>query len=109
MSDEKRFQYVKIMLPLFRTVVNSKNRITAIDTLAIPVVTYSFNVVNWNLKKLDTKIRKQLTYNRMHHPTSDVDCLYIPRSRGGRGMNQLEISYKTFTTGLCKYLESTQD
>jgi len=45
----------------------------------------------------------------MHHPKSDVDRLYIPRSRGGRGMIQLELSYKTSTIGLCKYLESTQD
>ena len=35
-----------------KTELNSKNRITAINTLAIPVVTYSFNVVNWNLKEL---------------------------------------------------------
>ena len=45
----------------------------------------------------------------MHHPKSDVDRLYIPRNRGGRGMIQLELSYKTSTIGLCKYLESTQD
>ena len=35
-----------------------KNRITAMNTLAMPVGTYSFNVVNWHLKelkKLDTK------------------------------------------------------
>ena len=95
-----------------KTELNSKNRITAMNTLAIPVVTYSFNVVNWNLKelkKLDTKIRKQLTCNRRHHPKSDVARLYIPRRRGGRGMIQLELSYKTSTIGLCKYLENTQD
>ena len=42
----------------------------------------------------------------MHHPKSDVD---IPRSRGGRAMIQLELSYTTSTIGLCKYLENTQD
>ena len=97
---------------IIKTELNSKNRITSITTLAIPVVTYSFNVVNWNLKelkKLDTKIRMQLTSNRMHHPKSDVDLRYIPRSRGGRGMILLELSYKTSTIGLCKYLENTQD
>ena len=55
--------------------LNSENRTTAITTLAIPVATYSFNVVNWNLKelkKLDAKIRKQLTCNRMLYPKSDV-------------------------------------
>ena len=45
----------------------------------------------------------------MHHLKSDVDCLYIPRGRGGRGMIQVELSYKTSRIGLCKYLETTQD
>ena len=78
-----------------KTELSSKNRITAINTLAISVVTYSFNVINWNmneLKRLDTKIRKQLTCNRMHHPKSDVERLYVPRKKGGRGMIQLELS-----------------
>eukprot|EP00795_Rhopilema_esculentum_P000152 gene152-9769_t len=76
------------------------------------VVRHSFNVINWNLteiKKMDTKIRKILTCNRMHHPKADVDRLYLPRRQGGRGMIQLELSYKTSTIGLVKYLETTKD
>ena len=95
-----------------KTELNSRNRITAINTLAIPVVTYSFNIINWNLrelKKIDTKIREQLTCGRMHHPKSDVDRLYMPRSKGGRGMIQLELSYKTSTVGLSQYLRNSQD
>ena len=36
----------------------------------------------------------------MHHPKADVDRLYIPRKAGGRGLVQLEITYKTTTIGL---------
>ena len=89
MKENIRKECIRRVRSIMKTELNSKNRITAINALAIPVVTYSFNVVNWNLqelKKLDTKIRKQLTCNRMHHPKSDVDRLYIPRSKGGRGM-----------------------
>ena len=70
----------------------------------IPVVTYSFNVINWNmneLKRLDAKIMKQLTCNRMHHPKSDVERLYVARKKSGRGgMIQLELSYKTSTIAI---------
>ena len=41
--------------------LNGKNKLEAINTLAILVVAYSFNVVNWNLeeiKRIDRKIRK---------------------------------------------------
>jgi len=76
------------------------------------VVTYSFNIINWMLRelaKLDTKTRKFLTMYKMHHPKSDVDRLYLPRIEGGRGLIQLELSYKTTTIDLDKYLQETED
>ena len=42
----------------------------------------------------------------MHHPKVDVDRLYIPRKPGGRGLVQLEITYKTTTIGLNTYLSN---
>ena len=45
----------------------------------------------------------------MHHPKSDVDRLYLPRTEGGRGLIQLELSYKSTTVGRDKYLQETQD
>ena len=47
-------------------------------------------------------------YN-MHHPKSDVDRLYLFGTKGGRGLVQLELSYKTTTVGLDKCLEETED
>ena len=42
--------------------------------------------------------------NRMRNPKGDVDRLYIPRNEEGRGMIQLELSYKISTVGQHKYL-----
>ena len=61
------------------------------------------------IRRLDTKIRKLLTRNRMHHPKADVGRLYIPRNEVGRGMMQLELSCKTSTIGHHKYLTTTAD
>ena len=52
-------ELVKIMRLLLKTELNSQNRITAINMLAIPVITYSFNITDWNLsevKRLDIKV-----------------------------------------------------
>ena len=89
-----------------------EQKLTAINTRAIPVGTYSSNVIDWNLserKKIDTKIGKQLRCNRMHHSKSDVDHLYVPRSKGGRGKMQFQLSYKASTIGLLEYLDLTND
>ena len=47
-----------------------------------------------------------LTTSKMHHPKSEVDRLYLPRTSGGRGLVQLELSPKTTTIGLNAYLTS---
>ena len=59
--------------------------------------------------KLDRKTRKFLTMAKMHHPKADVDRLYIPRKAGGRGLVQLEITYKTTTIGLNTHLNNKDD
>ena len=46
---------------------------------------------------------------KMHHPQADVDRLYILRKAGGRGLVQLEITYKTTTIGLNTYLNNKDD
>ena len=112
MKGKIRNECLRMVGLILKTELNSKNKITAINSLAVPVVIYSFNIVNWNLselRKLDAKIRKRFTRHRMHHPKSGDDRLYVPRNQGGRGMIQLEMSYKTTTIGLAEYLGNSDD
>ena len=60
------------------------------------------------MKNIDRKTRKLLTKGRMHHQNSDVYRMYLPRSSGGRGLIQMETTYKTTTTGLATYLEKSK-
>ena len=68
---------------ILKTELNSANRIEAINTLAMPVVQYSLNILNWtlqDLRRIDTKIRKLLTCYKMHHPKAYKDRLCLLRS-----------------------------
>ena len=97
---------------ILHTKRNAKNKLEAFNTLAIPVVTYSFNVINWNLeeiRRMDRKVRKLLTKNRMHHQKGDVNRMYVPRKEGGSGMVNLEMSFRRTTIGLNTYLLSSDD
>lgn len=86
---------------------------SAINTLAAPVANYSFNILNLitvDNKRMDGKARKLLTCNRIYHPKSDVDRLYVFISEGGSGLVQLkQLSYKITTIGLQRYPETTED
>ena len=46
--------------------------------LAIPVITYSFNIIDWNLsevKRLDIKIKIMMKTHNMHHPKDNIQSL----------------------------------
>lgn len=59
-----------------RSKPNAKNKISAINILAVPVPTYSFSIVHWSvkeIKKMDRKTRKLLMVHGMRHPKADAD------------------------------------
>ena len=80
--------------------------------MAVPVLRYSFGIVNWHQEepqKLDRKTRKLLTIHGQHHPKEDVDRLYVPRKQGGRGLMQLEAAHAVEITKLVEYVDKKED
>ena len=78
MKQKLKKELVRRTRLILKTELNSKNRIIAINMLAIPVITYSFNIIDCNLsevKRLDIKIRKVMTTHSMHHPKADIHRL----------------------------------
>jgi len=76
--------------------------------LVVPVLKYSFGLVNWHqekLQKLDRKTRKLLTIHGQHHQKADVDRFYDPRKQGGRGLAQLEAAHAVEITKLVEYVD----
>jgi len=90
------------------TELSAKNKIQAVGSFAVPVLRYSFGIVNWHqkeLQKLDRKTRKLLTIHGQHKPKADVDRLYDPRKQGGRGLMQLEAAHEVEITKLVEYVD----
>ena len=112
MRNRLRREYfcrVKMVLP---TELYGRNKVLAINGLALPVLTYSFGVIHWgttDLQQLDRQTRKLLTMNGVHHPSADVDRLYAPCNEGGRGLQQIEGMYKSCIVGLDCYLGDSFD
>jgi hypothetical protein len=80
--------------------------------LAVPVLRYSFGIVNWHqaeLQKLDQKTGKLLTIHGQHHPRADVDRLYVPRKQRGRDLMRLEAAHAVQITKLVEYVERKED
>jgi hypothetical protein len=80
--------------------------------VAVPVLRYSFGIINWHreeIRKLERKTRKVLTAYGQHNPRADTDRLYVPRIGGGQGLTQMEEAYITETTKLVEYREGFVD
>ena len=89
------------------TELNGRNKIGVISSFAVPVVQYSFGIIDWKiseLKKIDTKTRKLLNMHKMLHPKAEEERLYIPRKDGGRGLMDVETAFKTATVKLDHHL-----
>ena len=108
MKEKIQREYNRRVRSILRTELSGRNKMEAINSLAVPVVQYSFGIVDWRiseLKKIDTKTRKLLNMQKMLHPKADVERLYIPRKDGGRGLIEVETAFKTATIGLYHYLK----
>lgn len=82
-------KYRHRLTKLLNTTLNAKNLVTAINTWAIPVLTYSFGVLKYSdvdLDELNRMSRRLLTKFRCHHPKSAVERVFLPRNEGGRGL-----------------------
>ena len=94
---------------ILENTLSAKNEITAIGALAIPAVRYSFDIINWRLKeirKTDRKTKHILTMHTMHHPKADTDRLYVKRKGRGKGLLQIEVTYKAEIINNAEYLNT---
>jgi len=78
---------------LLKSKLNSGNLFSAINTWAVSLFRYSAGILEWTkaeLQEIDRRTRKRLTIYKGMHPRSDVDRLYVERSKGGRGLMSVE-------------------
>lgn len=67
--------------------------VRAINTFAIPVLSYSFGIVTWSrtdLEALQRKVRTELTSHRKHHSGANAERITLPRDEGGRGVTDIK-------------------
>ena len=81
------------MRRVLRSKLSSKNKVTAINTFAVPVIRYPAAVVSWrreDLKEIDIGPRKLMTMHGVFHPKSSTARLYTGKKEGGRGLHSIE-------------------
>ena len=61
---------------ILKSELNARNKVTATGTLAVPVLRYSFGIINWRIEDIkNRKTRKILTMYKVHHPKADRQAI----------------------------------
>jgi hypothetical protein len=89
---------------ILKSKLNAKNTITVMGASAVPVLRYSFGVINWRLQEIRKIDRK--TSNKMHHPKGDIDRQYVKRTEGGRGLLQIKATYEAEIINIAEQLNT---
>ena len=83
MKTEFFREYKRRMRLILISKLNGKNKVKAINSLAVVIMRCGARVLQWRLdepKELDRKTPKLLTMHKGLHPDSDVDGLYVSRN-----------------------------
>lgn len=78
MKKQLTKEYYRRTREILKSELNAKNTSTAITSLAVPIIQYSFGIIKWTLAKL-RKIDRQTKLMSMHgalHPRADIDKLH---------------------------------
>ena len=79
---------------------------------AVPVLTPTYHVLDWTIQEIrniDIKTRNILSITGNFHINSDMDCLYIPRSEGSRGLKAMQTAYECRIVSLNHHLSRNKD
>ena len=89
--------------------LNGGNLVTTItiNTWAVSLLKYAAGVIDLThgeLEALEERVHKFMTMHNALHPKSDVDRLYLPRKKGGRGLISATDAVTIAIVGLESYV-----
>ena len=105
-------EYMRMLRKVLKSNLNDENLVSGVNTWAVSLLRYSVAVVSWRKSKMqpiDRGTRKLFTIHGALDPKSDVDRLYIPRKKGGRGLISIEDIIELAVRGLEVYVHGSKD
>jgi hypothetical protein len=95
---------------IMKTHLSALNKVKAVNSFAVPAITYSFGILKWTtteLEELNRVIRTTFTKYRAHHPKACKERFHLSRSKGGRGITDLRARHKNQIDQLRAYFHKT--
>ena len=107
-SDE----YLKRVKMVWRSSLNSSKTVRLHNSYGVSVLRYYSPLVGLSVRQrvgLDRRTRRLLIAAKAHHPNASVDRLYLPRPKGGRGLQRVETMWEQETVSAALYTLRSED
>ena len=95
------------MRKIWSSELSDFNKVIAHNSFAVPVITPTIGIIDWTIdgiRQVDINKRNLLTLTGSFHPNSDVDRIYISRTKGGRGLRSIRTLYESRIISLRQHL-----
>ena len=105
-------KYIRMLRKVLKSKLNRGNLVCGLNTWVVSLLRYSAAFVSWRkseLQAIDRKTKKLFTIYVALHPKSDVDRLYIPTKKGGRGLISTEDCVELPIRGLEVYVHGSEE
>ena len=105
-------EYLRRVRRTWRANLNSKKTVGLHNSYCVGVLRYFCQVLHMSVRErvsLDRRTRRAISQARGHHPNASVDRLYLPRAKGGRGLQRVEDVWRQTTVSAALYTLRSQD
>ena len=105
-------QYFTRVRKIWKSKLSAFNKTIAHNMFAAPLLKPTYGILDWTMQKtrnIEIKTRKVLSMTGNFHINSDVDCIYIPRSEGGKGLRAIQTAYECGLVSLNQHLTRNKD
>ena len=97
---------------IWRPLLCGQYKVQATNCFCVPLLSYGFGMVEWTkaeISQFDIFVCELLTAANSHHPHSSIECLYLPRKIGGRGLVNIEHIFQRCLLSLSRHLQTSTD
>ena len=105
-------EYIRRLRKILKSKLDGVNLVCGLNTWAVSLLRYLAAFISWRkseLQAINRKTRKLFTIYRALHPELDVERLYVPRKKGGRGLTSIEDCVDLAIRGLEVYVHGSQE
>ncbi|XP_031552542.1 uncharacterized protein LOC116289742, partial [Actinia tenebrosa] len=99
-------------LVIWTSLLSIPRKVKANQTFAIPVLQHHMWSTDWpidKLKELERRTRRVINDCGCKHKHESLPLLYLPTTKGGKGLTEIESLYKTTKIKLAHYITCSSD